>query len=47
MEVDENGNYATRKLDDGRMLYVFPLTFGRARLGIGNKFMPLCYDATY
>lgn len=27
---------AQRALSDGRSLYVYPLTFGRARLSIGN-----------
>ncbi len=30
------GILATRRLDDGRLLAIVPLTFGRARLGIGN-----------
>lgn len=25
----------TRQLDDGRALMVYPLTYGRARLGVG------------
>lgn len=47
MQVDKQGNYAVRKLEDGRTVYVFPLMFGRARLGIGNKYAPLTFDATY
>ena len=47
MQIDEQGNYATRKLEDGRILYVFPLTYGKARLGIGNKYAPLDFDAAY
>jgi len=47
MQIDKQGNYAVRKLEDGRTLYVFPLTYGRARLGIGNKYMPFSFDAAY
>ena len=47
MNIDENGNYATRTLEDGRTLYVFPLTYGRARLGVGNKYIPLVLDTSY
>jgi hypothetical protein len=44
MLVDEEGNYAKRKLEDGRTLYVIPLTYGRARLCIGNKYEPYIFD---
>lgn len=29
--------YAVRHLSDGRSIYVYPLTYGRARLGIGPR----------
>jgi hypothetical protein len=32
------GYYARRQLADGRTVYVFPITFGRARLGVGNDY---------
>jgi hypothetical protein len=34
----------TRDVPDGRMAAVFPITFGRARLGIGPKTMPVWDD---
>jgi hypothetical protein len=47
MNLDEDGNIATQKLDDGRICYVMPMTYGKARIGIGNKDMPLLFDAAY
>ena len=47
MQLDKQGNYATRQLPDGRMLYVFPLTYGRARLGIGSTYDSLIFDNEY
>jgi hypothetical protein len=36
LEVDEEGFYMRRSLPDGRIVSVMPLTFGRARIGIGD-----------
>lgn len=47
MQLDEEGNYAKRVLEDGRTLYVIPLTYGRARLCIGNKYCEQVYDDGY
>ena len=47
MQLDELGNYATRQLPDGRVLSVFPLTYGRARLGVGSPFNPLIFDDSF
>ena len=47
MQLDEEGNYAKRKLEDGRTLFVIPLTYGRARLCIGNKYNPYSFDNAY
>ncbi len=47
MQLDEGGNYAVRKLKDGRTLYVFPIMYGQARLGVGSQYSPLCFDAVY
>jgi hypothetical protein len=35
IEFNMDGYIARRTLDDGRALFVVPLLFGRARLGIG------------
>jgi hypothetical protein len=35
MEVDDEGYIKKRILPDGRQAVVFPLTFGRARMGVG------------
>lgn len=32
-----NDYFLKRPLPDGRTIYVIPLTFGRARIGIGNE----------
>lgn len=32
---DTTPDYPTRLLPDGRLLAVYPLTFGRGRLGVG------------
>jgi len=45
--LDEEGNIAKRVLPDGRTLFVVPLTYGRARLCIGNKYFPASFDDTY
>jgi len=48
MEQDEDyGTRAERKLDDGRTLFVIPLTYGRARLCVGNAHNPLIFDNGY
>ena len=36
--------YPTRELGDGRFLQVYPLTFDRARLCIGQVASPMVYD---
>lgn len=36
LDPNSTGYYARRRLPDGRLLAVIPLTFGRARLGIGD-----------
>ena len=38
------GSLAYRALDDGRELVVYPLTFGRARLGIGRQLSAILED---
>lgn len=30
------GEYASRTLSDGRYAFVYPITFGRARLGVAR-----------
>ncbi len=40
MRLDEEGNYAKRVLEDGRVVYVIPLTYGRARICISGLFDP-------
>lgn len=47
MQLDEDGNFATRQLPDGREVSVFPLTYGRARIGIGNRYIRGFIDAAY
>jgi hypothetical protein len=42
--MNARGAYATRLLDDGRVLDVIPLTFGRARLVISNSIISLSYE---
>jgi len=37
MKLNERTAYATRILDDGRVVDVVPLTFGRARLIISDS----------
>ena len=37
---------ASRVLPDGRIAEVFPLTYGRARLGV-RRADSLCYDRVY
>lgn len=37
MIVKEDGHFLKRILDDGRMVFVTPLTYGRARITIGNE----------
>lgn len=32
-----NDYYFRKKLDDGRLVCVVPLTYGRARIGIGDE----------
>lgn len=41
MKVQRAEHYTARMLSDGKILWVFPLTFGRARLSIGGW---LCFD---
>jgi len=36
MELDGGGHYAVRDLDDGRSVYLDPLTFGRLRIAVGQ-----------
>ncbi len=33
-----------KDLGNGRAIYIYPLTYGRARLGIGNKNDPFLDD---
>lgn len=47
MELNEQHEYAKRLLDDGRTLYVVPISYGNARLCIGNKYCPMLFDNVY
>lgn len=35
--AEQHGPYAEADLNDGRVIHINPLTFGRARLSIGRK----------
>jgi hypothetical protein len=41
---DEDFSLACRNLGDGRALYVYMLTYGRARLGIGQADLAVGFD---
>ena len=41
MTIGEDGHFTewTRMLADGRMTFITPLTYGRARITIGNEYV--------
>ena len=47
MDEYEQYELASRDLPDGRRAYIIPLTYGRARICISNKYSPLFIDNSY
>lgn len=45
--MNEYGEVASKKLDDGRTISVFYLHVGLWRLCVGNKFSPMVFDDVY
>jgi len=47
LQRNDRGSYVTHQLADGRVADVFPITFGRARLGISRDLQVQWYDTVY
>lgn len=45
--LNERGYYLTRILDDGRIVDLAPLTFGRARLLLSDSLQDAGYSKAY
>jgi hypothetical protein len=43
----DNMLYGERTLPDGRKVIVYPLTYGRARLSIINRYCEWSFDVSY
>ena len=47
LQRNARGSFVTHQLADGRIVDLFPITFGRARLGISRDLQVQFYDTVY